>query len=374
MKNIGSILNTGVNYIITKYNSYHDVRMKNRIVVFESDDWGSIRMPKRDKWDALLQLGYAVDKRPYERYDILESQTDMESLFEVLSRHKGADGNPPVITANMLMANPDFERIEQNNWKEYYYEPIADTYTRYYGDARVLDIMRQGIDARVIMPQCHGREHFNVSRWMQKLQENDQDILTAFRYGVCGIAPKKNPEIGNQMMVALHAENEKEQREIDITVAEDLNMFEKLWGFKSKTFVAPCYCWSKQTEKVLTDNSVELIQTSRKNKPAYKSPARNFYTGKKGNNGIIYSVRNCQFEPAINKACLNVEALMKQVDEIFKHNKLAVFSTHRINYVGGIEESNRFQTLRVLDEFLTQLLKKYPDTIFMSSSDLLNIL
>ena len=331
-------------------------------------------MPRRNEWEDLLQLGYAVDKRPYERFDTLESSSDLEYLFEVLSRHKGADGKHPIITANMLMANPDFDRIEHNGLQEYYYEPIADTYTRYYGDARALDIMREGINAGVFFPQCHGREHFNVLQWMHKLQEGDEDTLTAFRYGMCGIAPKTHPEIGNQLMNALRAENEEEQIEIDKIVAEGLSLFEKQWGFKSKTFVAPCYCWSKQTEKTLFSNDVELIQTSRKNKSAYKTPSQHFYTGEHSKSGVIYSIRNCQFEPSTNKECLNVGYLMKQIDNIFKQNKLVIFSTHRINYVSGIDENNRCQTLKILDDFLTQLLRKYPDTIFIDSSKLLDII
>ncbi len=351
-----------------------DFNTKHHIIVFESDDWGSIRMPRRNEWEILLQLGYAVNKRPYERFDTLESQSDLESLFEVLSRHKGADGKHPIITANMLMANPDFEHIEYSGLQKYYYEPIANTYTRYFGDAGVLDVMRQGINSGIFFPQCHGREHFNVSQWMHKLKEGDEDTLTAFNYGMCGIAPKTHPEIGNQLMNALRAENKNEQIEIDKIIAEGLSMFEKLWGFKSKTFVAPCYCWNKETEKTLIDNGVKLIQTSRVNKSAYKSHVRYFYTGQRNRNGVLYSIRNCQFEPSTNQECQNVGYLMKQIDNIFKQNKLAIFSTHRINYVSGIDENNRSQTLKILDDFLTQLLRKYPDTIFINSTDLLDIL
>lgn len=350
-----------------------DYRTDRHIIVFESDDWGSIRMSNKKDWDELLRMGYAVDKRPYERYDTLESAEDLEALFEVLSKHKDCNGNPPVITANMLMANPDFERIEKSGFQEYNYEPIAKTYEHYYGNAKVLELMKQGMEEGVFMPQSHGREHFNVAQWMQRLKDGDEDLLTAFRHGMCGIAPKAHPKKGNKMMNALLAENEKEEVEISRIVTEGLRMFEELWRFESKTFVAPCYLWNEQTERVLDDGGVKLIQTSRASKPAYKSPSRYFYSGQRNKLGQVYSIRNCHFEPATNEEDKKSETILAQINKTFTQQKIAVFSTHRINYVGGIDETNRLHTLRLLDDFLTQLLRKYPEVEFMSSDKLIEI-
>ena len=204
------------NQIQIKYNECRDYRGRKgqHILLFESDDWGSIRMSNRQDWNELLRKGYPVDKRPYERFDTLESPQDLEYLFEVLSRYKDVQGNHPIITANMLMVNPDFERIEKDNFQNYFYEPITNTYCRYWGDARVLDVMKQGMDAGVFMPQSHGREHFNVTQWMHGLQAGDEDLITAFKYGMCGIASKRQPEKGNQLMNALRAANHTDRKSV----------------------------------------------------------------------------------------------------------------------------------------------------------------
>ena len=343
------------------------------VIVFESADWGSIRMSDRKSWEALKGLGFAVDKRPYERYDTLESKTDLEALFEILIRHKDSQGNHPVLTANMLMANPNFEAIQKNNYSQYEWEPIQDTYTRYYGDSSILQLMRQGFDAGIFMPQSHGREHFNTYRWLEGLQQGNQDMLTAFQYGMCGVAPLKHPERGNHLMNALLAINEKEQQELESAVLEGLQLFQNLWGFKSKTFVAPCYLWNEGIERVLALGGVQLIQTSRTSKPCFGAQSRCFYSGQRNDKGQYYSIRNCRFEPATKEGGMNAESLMQQVDNTFKKRKLAVFSTHRINYVGGIDEQNRKNTLRLLDDFLTKLLHKYPDVVFLSSDKLIDI-
>lgn len=358
----------------TAYCQYKDFRTSRHIVVFESDDWGSIRMSDKKAWDELLSLGYAVDKRPFERYDTLESAEDLEALFNVLSKYKDCKGNHPIITANMLMANPDFEKVEKSGFQEYYYEPIASTYERYFGNTKALDLLRQGFECGVFMPQCHGREHFNVVQWMRGLQKDDDDLLTAFRYGMCGIAPKSHPEQGNLLMKALFAETEEEQRNVDVIVKESLQMFEQMWGFKSKSFIAPCYCWSESTEKALADSGVGLIQTARKKKPAYRSTQKYYYSGQLNKYNQIYSARNCTFDPATNSNEGTMNVLLQQVENSFSNRKIAVICTHRINYVSGLNEQNRNNTLSLLDVFFKVIIGKYPDVEFLSSDKLLNIL
>lgn len=367
-----SLINSIKNRIISNSFAKKDIRVKKRIVVFESDDWGSIRMPMRKGWEGLLKLGYTVDKRPYERFDTLESPKDLESLFEVLHKHKDCNGNHPIITANMLMANPDFLAIKESGFKRYYYEPIAKTYERYFGDASVLEIMKQGLNASVFMPQSHGREHFNIAQWLKGLQAGDKDLLTAFEFGMCGIAPKMNPERGNNMMVALRATDEEEQIHIEKSVSEGLELFKDMWGFSSKTFVAPCFSWNERIEKVLSDKGVKLIQTVRSNKAAYLSAPCYFYSGQYNALGLIYSIRNCTFEPSIDNHRNQVDATLKQIDRVFSHSKIAVISTHRINLASGIDSQNNCKTVKLLDELLSRLLAKYPDVEFASSDHLID--
>ena len=48
------------------------LRTNKKIVVIESDDWGSIRTSNREAYDTLLQDGYDMSKSPY-TLDALES-------------------------------------------------------------------------------------------------------------------------------------------------------------------------------------------------------------------------------------------------------------------------------------------------------------
>ena len=51
-----------------------------RLVVFESDDWGSIRMPSKTTFNKLLDQGIRVDKCPYNSLDTLASSEDLIRL------------------------------------------------------------------------------------------------------------------------------------------------------------------------------------------------------------------------------------------------------------------------------------------------------
>ena len=90
---------------------------KRKLVVLESDDWGSIRMPTLDIAKHLNSKGldmFTGDSGRYNTLDNLENQEDLEALFHTLSAFVDKNGRHPVFTAVGLVANPDFEKIKQN--------------------------------------------------------------------------------------------------------------------------------------------------------------------------------------------------------------------------------------------------------------------
>lgn len=367
MSKVATLFNSVRLHFTDSINSLRDYKGCRHILVFESDDWGSIRISSRKAWEELLRLGYSVDKRPYEKYDILESKKDLDDLFNVLSSYRDYQGNSPVITGNTLMANPDFERIKNADYQQYYYRSIVQTYQDYYGSTEVIEVMKAGIESRVFMPQFHGREHFNVTQWLELLQNKDEDVRTAFNLQICGIAPKNNPQEGNKLMVALRCRTEKERKVATEGVREGLKSFMELWGFPSTSFVAPCYTWNDTIEKELIKGGVELIQTTRHQRDDENHISH--YTGQKGKNGLFYSIRNCYFEPSITPN-YDIDYTLKQISDAFNTKKIAIVSTHRVNYVSGIDSNNSSRTLLLLDKLLKGVIKRWPDVVFMSSNQL----
>lgn len=375
MHSIKSIYNSINGRVKTFYCERKDFRTNRHIVVFESDDWGSIRMSSKKAWDCLNNMGYHVDERPYERYDILESDEDVSALAEVLLRHKDCKGNHPVITLNYLAVNPNFEGMRETGLSEYCYESIEDTFLKYpKNHHRVLELVRKGIKESVFKPQCHGREHFNVQAWMRALQAGNQDVVDAFNFNMCGVAPKDNPQQGNRYMVAFESRSSEEQEYVCNAVKEGLVLFEKLWGFPSLSFVAPCYTWDEPIEKVLRDCNVKLIQTSRIQHHSDKKKDIYRYSGEQNRWQQFYSIRNCLFEPATSLSPDNeVDVCLRSIQNAFANNKIAVVSSHRINYVGGINEQNRNRTLSNLDKLLSMITKGFPDVEFLSSDKIIHL-
>ena len=91
-------------------NNYRGWRTSRKIVVIESDDWGSTCMPSAETLEKLVQKNIRVDKCPYTSFDALASETDLEDLFSVLTEFRDKKGKHPAITANAVMKIPILKR------------------------------------------------------------------------------------------------------------------------------------------------------------------------------------------------------------------------------------------------------------------------
>ena len=95
------------------------------------------------------------------------------------------------------------------------------------------------------------------------------------------------------------------------------------------------------------------------------------YTGQRNKYGQIHLVRNAFFEPGLVKDknyC--VSECIDRVNNAFRFMKPAIITTHRINYIGYINEKFREENLALLKIFLTRLLKEHPDVEFITSDEL----
>ena len=81
-----------------------DQKIDRHVVVFESDDWGSIRMPSLEALRRLQAQGAHVAlPQSYDSLDTLASNDDLELLMEVLSSVK--DGKfVKVVSRNTFMS------------------------------------------------------------------------------------------------------------------------------------------------------------------------------------------------------------------------------------------------------------------------------
>ena len=351
-------------------------RTERKIVVIESDDWGSIRMPSKEVYELLRKAGLGVDKDPYNKYDSFSSEEDLTRLFEVLSAFKDKKGNSPVITANCVMANPDFDKIRASNFQEYHFELFTETLKRYPNHSNSFKLLQEGIAKKLFYPQFHGREHVNIYRWMKALKENSKDTRLAFDNGLFGISVNSNKESRSHYMAALDFDSEEELNNLKLIVKEGLNLFEQVYGFRSVSFIAPCYTWSGWLEPLLYDSGVRYLKGNFiQAEPAHTSgkiryQRRYHYIGQQNNHQQYYLIRNCFFEPSQKENYDWVTYCLKEIDNAFRWHKPASISMHRLNFIGFIDPSNRDRNLPKLKTLLSEILKRWNDVEFMTSAQL----
>ena len=351
-------------------------RTRRKIVVIESDDWGSIRMPSREVYEKCLKAGYPVDKISYERYDSILSQDDLELLYELLSSFKDNNGNHPVITANCVVANPNFEKIRKDGFRNYHYELITETFKNYPKHQNNFNIWKQGIGLGVFFPQFHAKEHVNVSLFMKALQEGNPDAHWGFENGMPGSISKGTSGLsGNFYVEAMHYSSEKDKKEkLDIFL-EGLDLFEKLFGYKSESIIPPNYIWSPDFDPFVFKKGVKYFQGNIRMKEPDPNSRPKFHTRFLGSRNIhnqFYLVRNVVFEPSMFRLKIDnpVENCLSAMSIAFLMNKPVIINSHRINFSGFIDKTNRDRTLRYLRALISTALKKWPEIEFLTSPKL----
>lgn len=365
---------TEIKHYLSQIPGWHTRR---HLVVIESDDWGSIRMPSKEIYDRLLNSGYRVDLCHFSHFDSLETEADLTNLFEVLDSVRDSQNHPAVLTANCVVANPDFDKIEACNFDEYYYESVLETYKHQPGCRNSYQLTLEGIKAGVWRPQSHGREHLNAIRWMKALQSNDEIAKLCFRDRHFSLTTIVSPKVKARYMDAFANAEPQTLCQEEKIVAEALNTFEQLYGFRSESFIAPCYTWRPALEKTLSMNGVRYLQgLAYQQIPISDEPikCRSKYhrLGEKNQYGQTYLTRNAFFEPY--KGGDWVDECLHRIDVAFKCLRPAIISSHRLNFIGAIESNNRDRHLSALKSLLNNIVKQWPDVEFVSSDQLGHII
>jgi hypothetical protein len=354
-------------------------RTNRHIVVIESDDWGSVRMSSLDSFKELLRRGVPVDTDHYNINDSLESNDDLEILFDTLRQFNDKSGRPPVMTGVNVVANPNFDKIRQSEFTEYIYEPYTETCLRYDNHDKVYELWKKGISERLFMPIFHGREHLNAQFWMRALKNGSPSTLAAFNCGVTGI-----PRIGingenvPNFQAAFLIESVDDlpyQKEV---IETGLKLFEALYGYKASYFVPTNGWFNNSLEAELYNWGIKYINTAKKQKEPLGNGQFNIntrYIGDCNKFGQIYLTRNCFFEPSATGFEVPnnynwVDNCLHEIEIAFRWHKPATISSHRVNYIGYLNPENRERSHKLFKELLSRMLKRWPDIEFMTSMEL----
>ncbi len=345
---------------------------KRNIIVIESDDWGSIRTRSKKDLENIEKNGIEVAYNHFIKNDSLESNSDLSNLLEILDKHKDYNGSPVVFTPMSIMTNPDFELIQKNDFDKYFYEYFTETYKRYPNSSNVYNLWLEGIDKRLFVPALHGREHLNVKAWMDALKNKNKGMLLAFEHETIGISGLKN-EFIPEHLGAFYPNSPEEINTYHQIITEASEIFFKSFNFKASHFIGPNKEPVKILDKTMASLGIQYMTVSKLRKHPLGNDKYGFelnWIGRKNEFGQIMLTRNCSFEPSSSTNVDWVNSCIKEIENAFFWHKPAIISSHRVNYIGSINQENAEKGLKGLDNLLSLIIKKWPQVEFMTSSEL----
>ena len=351
-------------------------RTPRKLVAFAVDDYANVRVDSREALERLSASGLDLSS-PFDHLDTVETRQDLEALFEVLDSVRDGRGRPAIFTAYAMSANPNFGRI-LGSGEKYHYESASDTFSRLsYEQAAAYEgawaLWQEGMVKSLIRPQFHGREHLNVDLFENKLRTKSPDLMANLgNKSLSGITgDPAMPGVGFTEAFGLHDRSQLDRhREI---LREGLELFEKVWGFRSITFTPPAqklhpslFAVAEAGGFVSIDKPLRCVRAM-----GDGSERREINrSGRQRGQDHVTVVRNVVFEPTKDMGFDPVERAMQQISAAFRWHKPAIVSSHRVNYCGHIDESNRKRGLDALGTLLQQIVKRWPELEFISVDQL----
>lgn len=363
--------------ILRNFKNLPGKKTSRKIVVIYVDDYGSVRVKDRNAQKNLEDAGVPVSSSRYSAFDTLATTEDLQMLFEVLTSVKDAQGHYACFTSFANIANPDFEKIRESGFTQYYRESFVETLKR-YGAAYegAYDLWRQGISENIFHPEYHGTEHINVKRFMENLQRGRRTTRLAFDNESVAVPALPGDERLRHETTVFYIEKAAENEALKEDIRVGLKMFDDLLGYRPKQFTPGAGVYSPALHQTLKEEGIQYINVQR----YFAYPMgdgqyvkRFLYNGKCNEMGQKYVVRNCPFEPYIDNCQCNANAVsncLKNVEAAFRMYAPAIISTHRVNFVGGLESEHRDDSLQQLKTLLNEILKRWPDVEFMNGSQM----
>ena len=351
-------------------------RTRAKLVIFNVDDYGNMRLASRAAKAQLEQAGMTLAGR-FDQLDTLETREDLEALFEVLDSVRDRSGRGAVFTPYALSANPDLAalRTDPDIWQS---EDLPETFGRLAGeDPRAYEgawaLWSEGIDRGLMQPEFHGREHFNLHLLKRKLSRRDADVMANIdAYSMAGLKEDPDlPGIGFTHAFGLLDRSELAQhREI---IADGIARFSRIFGRSPRCFTPPAQRLHPELHEFVAAQGIRAID-----RPLYsvqqidRGQRKGAYhiIGRRRGQGHVTLVRNVIFEPNLYPSRDEVAHALGLIEAAFRWGKPAMISSHRVNFCGHIDPSNRRAGLDDLKRLLKAIVKRWPEVEFISAGEL----
>jgi hypothetical protein len=339
------------------------VRFDRPLVLFQSDDWGRAGVRDREGWEELRAAGLNLGENLYDFYS-LETAEDLHALGEILGKHRDSTGRKPSMVMNFIMANVDFDRCFESGQKQIPLRPLTEGLPGSWFRPRLFEAYQQGIRERLFYPALHGLTHFceqTVIRELDAGGERSQLVQKLWRAQTPYIHWRM-PWVGYEywdpeMRYGRRFLSADDQR---AAIKRAVGIFRDLFTSGPFSACAPGYRANADSRMSWFENGVRVAQ----NGPGEQ---RGPYLDE---NGMLFTFRTVEMEPALERC--DLERLVSQAEGCFAAGLPAVISVHAINFHSTIQDF-RTPTLKLMDEFLTVLEKKWPDLLYVDDADLFSL-
>jgi hypothetical protein len=358
--------------MIKKLSNLLGWRTDRKIVIIESDDWGSFRFKNAQTRDLFLPPDQK-DKCWMSYNDCFESADDIKKLFEVLTSIKDKNKANAKFTFLMNPSNPDFKKIKTSNFKQFYQESFLQTLEKRNDGQEILNLYKEGLSKDLIEVGFHGREHMNVNIWMKDLQKGDKVAHLGFENNMWGFSKNYMPSLKYGYRSTFNVKNIKELPSLEENIRQGIEIINNTFKQTTTYFLPPDGPYHLNLNKELVKNGIKYIGLSK----LHQNPTENgvfkkhlFWVGKKTKTGLTIITRNVTFEPSSPKLKDWISSALVDIESAFNSKKPVVISSHRANYVGTLNLENRKTNLAELKRLLNEIINKHPEVEFMFSSEL----
>lgn len=289
----------------------------------------------------------------------------LHELTATLNRYTDSVGRPAVLTADMVLAVPDFQAMARNGFNHYERRSLKD------GFPELTDAFHAAMATGSFVPQLHGLEHQHGEGLARLARERDTRIQSAvadtdfWDWEQLDSPLQAHYVDGTQLPSTPHPL--EEQKNLTQTAFQ---LFEDTFGFKSLSTVAPCYLWVDDTETAWSEQGARYIQTAgyrcpgRRADGSYIQDIREIRPGYRSSADQIYLVRNAMYEPVDGR---KADTCIQEIEQAFGQALPATISTHRYNYTRS--EAEHHDSLEGLAQILESV-TQHPGLRFLSSPEL----
>lgn len=351
-------------------------RTPDKLVMFSVDDYCNVRLDSPAAKRRLIDAGVVLANE-FDCLDSVETRSDLERLFDVLSSARDAYGHPACFTCYSNCANPDFDELNGGQGL-YRYKTVEETFSRLSAEQPhayegTWELWREGIREGLLRPQFHGREHLNIELINRQLISKDPILMASIKnHSMVGL--QSEPSLPGVSFTAALAVADGSELELHKEIIQDgLRLFELIFGFPSSTFTPPATQINPRLYPFLDSVGLKAIDKPQRcmrklDGSTYKREWN--VLGRHSEYTHINLVRNVVFEPCKDMVADPVGYALSQIEAAFRWKKPAIISSHRVNFGGHIEPANRDQGLAALGRLLGGIVKRWPDVQFTTAENL----